>query len=224
MGEPGLAAETDARKQAVLRVARAVVALAITIALVAQYVNGADRNNLSAVNFLSYFTVLSNMAAAVLFAVEVWRPSLMDTPRFALVRGAVALYMIMTGIVYNVLLAPKSADVGLTLPWVDFIVHTAAPLAFLIDWIIDPPEVRPSLRAAALWLVFPAVYLVYSLARGPIANWYPYPFLDPDANGGTGGVTASCVGILAAFVLVGLGLRWWSGRAASRVERPEALA
>ena len=105
----------------------------------------------------------------------------------------------------------------------DFVVHAAAPFAVLIDWIVDPPATRSSLRTAARWLVFPAVSLVYGLVRGPIANWYPYPFLDPDANGGKGGVAASCVGILAAFILVGLGLRWWSGRAAGRIQRTEAV-
>ena len=89
--------------------------------------------------------------------------------------------MVVTGLVYAVLLAPASADVGLTEPWVDAVVHEVAPVLVLLDWLVDPPGRRLSVRAGrARWLIFPAVYLVYSLVRGPIADWYPYPFLDPD--------------------------------------------
>jgi hypothetical protein len=58
--------------------------------------------------------------------------------------------------------------------------------------------------------MFPALYLVYALVRGPIAGWYPYPFLDPTMVGGYGGVALYCVGILASlfiasFLLMKLG-------------------
>ena len=35
----------------------------------------------------------------------------------------------------------------------------------------------------------------YTLVRGALVDWYPYPFLDP-ANGGYGTVAAYVVGIL----------------------------
>jgi len=30
-----------------------------------------------------------------------------------------------------------------------------------------------------IFLVYPVAYGAYSLIRGPIVDWYPYPFLDP---------------------------------------------
>jgi hypothetical protein len=40
------------------------------------------------------------------------------------------------------------------------------------------------------------VWIVYTMIRGPIAGWYPYPFLDP-ANGGYGSVAVTTLVILA---------------------------
>jgi hypothetical protein len=182
----------------VLRVVRAAVAALVVVALAAQFVQGRRDNGLQAENFFSYFTVLSNCAAAVVLAVLAARPSLASAPRFAVARGAVTLYMVVTALVYAALLAPASADVGLTEPWVDAVVHEVAPVLVLLDWLIDPPGRRLSLRQVATWLIFPAVYLVYSLVRGPIADWYPYPFLDPDHS--TGGY--ALVGITSAGILV----------------------
>jgi hypothetical protein len=39
------------------------------------------------------------------------------------------------------------------------------------------------------------------MIRGPIAGWYPYPFLDP-ANGGYGSVAAYIVAIFAFGLVV----------------------
>ena len=56
----------------------------------------------------------------------------------------------------------------------------------------------------------PAAYLVYSLIRGPIVDWYPYPFLNPDEVGGYGGVAAYAVGI-AALAALGTWVIVWIG-------------
>ena len=44
------------------------------------------------------------------------------------------------------------------------------------------------------------------MVRGPIAGWYPYPFLDP-ANGGYGTVALYVVGIFVFGVVVATLLR-----------------
>ena len=47
-------------------------------------------------------------------------------------------------------------------------------------------------------MLFPALYVPYSLIRGALVGWYPYPFLDADAQG-YGSVAVTC-----AVMLVGL--------------------
>lgn len=42
---------------------------------------------------------------------------------------------------------------------------------------------------------------MYSLIRGPLVDWYPHPFLDPDEAGGHLGIAAYAVGIAAAALI-----------------------
>ncbi len=56
-------------------------------------------------------------------------------------------------------------------------------------------------KALPSWLVPQSAYLIYSTIRGPIVDWYPYPFFNPDEVGGYGGVAAYAVGIAALAAL-----------------------
>ncbi|MEU6380804.1 Pr6Pr family membrane protein [Streptomyces sp. NPDC046909] len=147
-------------------------------------------------NFFSYFTNLSNMAACVVLLVGT-RTRVPDP-----VRGAVVLYMAITGLVYGLVLT-KFHD-SLMIPWVNHVVHQLMPLVVVADWLADPPRRRLRYGQAAYWLVFPLAYLTYSLIRGAVLDWYPYPFLDPDHDGGGyERVAVACLLITALFVGVG---------------------
>jgi membrane protease YdiL (CAAX protease family) len=74
------------------------------------------------------------------------------------------------------------------------------------------------------WLAWPLVYLAYSLVRGAVVDWYPYPFLDPDESGGYAGVAGYALAILAAFTAVGLALHWWATHERRAGARTPALA
>ncbi len=138
-----------------------------------------DNAAFSVANFFSYFTIESNVLGAVVLLVG----ALADPPgrRWQLVRGAVTLYLLITCVVYAVLLA--NIDVMLTDKWINDVLHRLIPLVLLADWILAPPRVRITDRQTLAWLAFPALYAVYSLIRGPIADWYAYPFLDPRGQG-----------------------------------------
>jgi hypothetical protein len=62
----------------------------------------------------------------------------------------------------------------------------------------------------------PAAYLVVTLIRGPLVDWYPYPFLNPDETAGYLGVAAYSALILAIFLLGATFLRWWSDARSSQ--------
>lgn len=123
------------------------------------------------------------------------------TVRDDVVRGAAVLYMAVTGVVYVTLLTGE--DLGLLLPWVNILMHIVMPLAVVADWLYQPPLTKLSAKQIPLWLGFPALFVVYTLIRGALTNWYPYPFLNPDKVGGYGGVAAYCAGILLAFFVIG---------------------
>ena len=56
-------------------------------------------------------------------------------------------------------------------------------------------------------LVFPSVWLVYTLLRGSDIGWYPYFFLDEAQVGGVVGVVLYCALVLVIFVVADGGAR-----------------
>ena len=208
-------------------VLRVAVAVAIVVAVVAQLsaslgfwrASGITDPTTQVVNFFSFFTVESNIASAVVLAVGavllVARPG-PDSSGFTLVRASVVTYMVVTGIVYNLLLRGIELPQGSTVGWSNEILHVVAPVYLLLDWLFAPGRV--TLAARSIWpvLVFPVVWVVYTLVRGPFVVdavygndfWYPYPFLNPvgSANGYLSVVfyvvlIATVIGLVAAGVL-----------------------
>lgn len=96
----------------------------------------------------------------------------------------------------------------MTDPWVNYVLHSLGPAAAIVDWLLFPPGRRLVERSLWLWLSFPALYLIVTLFRGPTADWYPYPFLDPTETGSYLGVALYSALILLIFVGVGTFLRW----------------
>ena len=95
----------------------------------------------------------------------------------------------------------SGTDVDTAIPWVNSVVHQLMPIVLVVDWLIDPPAGRLTMRQGLLWLSYPAVWIVYILIRGAIVGLYPYPFLNP-ANGGYGSVAGYSVAILVLMTLV----------------------
>ncbi|WP_405165706.1 Pr6Pr family membrane protein [Nocardia sp. NBC_01499] len=132
-------------------------------------------------NYFSYFTIQSNvLGVLVLLIGGLWDP---HSHRWEVLRGASALYLLITGVVYAVLLA--NIDVMLTDRWINDILHRVLPIVMVADWVLIPARQRVSLspRLVGLWLIYPLIYGIYTLIRGPIVDWYPYPFLDPRQQG-----------------------------------------
>ena len=165
-------------------------------ALAVQFAHGAHQG-WSTANFFSFFTVQSNIVAAVILIIVGTGTllGLKSTRQFAFLRGAATLYMVMTGVITFLLLADVASEsLQTTLPWVDTVVHTIMPVVVLGDWLLFPPKFAFSFRTAAYWLLFPLFYLTYSLIRGAFTGWYPYPFIDPNV-GGWPLLIATCTGI-----------------------------
>lgn len=183
-----------------LSVARVGLAGLILLAIIIQGRQSLG-NGFPLSHFVSYFTIQSNLfAAAVLF----WGGALqfrgLPKARRDVIRGAAVLYLSVTGVVYGVLLAGYQEELQTTIPWVDTVLHRIIPLALVADWLLEPPDYAFSLNTKYLWLIYPVAYVTYSLIRGAMVGWYPYPFLDPSQPGGYSTVIAYAVGI-AIFAL-----------------------
>jgi hypothetical protein len=157
------------------------------------------------VNFFSYFTILSNLLAGIALSAPITAPASPLGRFFAApaVRTAVVLYTSVTAVTYIVALQALWSPQGLQ--WVaDVTLHYVTPTLFLFDWLAFTPKGTLRARAVAGWLIFPLGFGVYSLARGPISGFYPYPFL----NAGTLGyakVLTNMALMSAFFLAVGLG-------------------
>ena len=178
----------------------------------------ADRGTL-VTNFFSYFTIDSNLAAAATFligAVLLIRRVLPEPGWFTVVRGAVVVYMTLTGVVYNLLLRGISVTAGGSeQAWTNEVVHVVAPVLVILDWLLAPGRRRLAWRSLPVMLVFPALWVSYTLIRGPrvydqvrqLPAWYPYPFLNPASSaGGYGTVTIYVVVITVAVTLGAVGV------------------
>jgi hypothetical protein len=169
-----------------------------------------ERGTFDPVNFFSFFTVLSNLLAIVtlLASALLYRRSA-DGGGLAMLRGAATLYMAMTGIVYIVLLSALDSERFSAVPWENITLHYVMPAVMVVDWAVDRPSMPISFRRALLWLAFPIVYVVYSLVRGSLVGWYPYPFLDPAISGYVG-VAVTSLGILVLALVLSFVLTWIS--------------
>lgn len=215
---------------------RAVVVVLIGAAVVAQAIasiGGAAQSGrdaaTTAVNFFSFFTVLSNVATVIVMAwAVVWFLSKRDAspePRaLALSIAAVSTYMIVTGIVYNVLLRnivlPQGGE---PIAWSNEVLHVVGPVFLLADVFLAPHRRVLRWRAIGEIVIFPIVWVVYTLIRGPLTTspitgdpwWYPYPFLNPNLEGGYPRVVAYVVGISIAIAAVAAVVVWMTQRRGS---------
>lgn len=147
--------------------------------------------------FVSYFTVQSNLLVAIA-AVMLARHPDRTTPWLRVMRLAGVVGIAVTALVHVFLLRPlldlEGAD------WAaDTLLHVVVPVLAVAVWLIAGP--RPSFRNrdVALAIVWPAVWLVWTLVVGELAGWVPYPFLDAAVQGWVS-VGTRCVGVLALLL------------------------
>jgi hypothetical protein len=197
------------RRHQVLTLVRGGSVALVIAAIVAQAVVGIQANAFDPTRFFGYFTIQSNLigVAALLLTMGVRRGR--RSRRLELLRGAAAVYLTVTFVVVIVLLS--NIDVGLQLPWVDFVLHKLFPVVVVADWVLDPPHHRLALRDGLVWLVYPIVWTAVTMVRGALDGWYPYPFLDP-ANGGYGTVVVVMLGITVAFFALAAVYIWLGNR------------
>lgn len=150
--------------------------------------------------YFSYFTILANLLVTAV-AVVAMSGNVGAAGRFLArprVRGGVALYIGVTGIVYFTILRHLWQPQGAQW-WADSGLHYAAPVLYLSWWFACLPHGRLSWGDVPRWLLFPAVYLSWSFARGALVHEYPYPFLDVGQLG-LAAVLRNCLGVFGLFV------------------------
>jgi hypothetical protein len=159
-----------------------LLASSLIVAVLAQAVHGGQTAGYNAANYFSYFTVISAFIAAGVLLMGTYTLLFHRPNRIVdYLRGAAVLYMTMTAIGYlaalvgNIALSPWNAAL---LPWANGLIHFIGPALVIGDWLVDPPKVPLQLHVTIYWLVYPVIYAFYSVGRGLMTGWYPYPLLD----------------------------------------------
>jgi hypothetical protein len=176
-------------------------ALALQLYLMLVQAPGPERLE-AVITYFSFFTILTNILAALVFTAIAlqskggWGQWLCRP----FVQAATAVYIAVVGMVYQLLLRqlwnPQGAQ------WVaDVLLHSMIPVGYVLYWLLFAPRAGLNWKDAVVWLTYPAVYLVYILARGAMSGLYPYPFVDVNVLGYAGVLTRA-----AGFLLVFLGM------------------
>lgn len=214
---PGGATSTAGHYLVAMKIMRLCAAVAVVAGVVLTATGPATITGL-----LPYFTIQSSVAYGIFAAWSAFRGR--DTP--AALKGAVTLYVAITGLVYHLVLTnPASgfavAEVQRALPDAigNQLLHTVVPLLAVLDWLVFDERGRFRWRYALYWLAFPLGYLAFALIRGLVVDKYPYPFIDVHELG-YDGVSVSTVAFAVAFWILGLlfvAIDRWAGRLAQRL-------
>ncbi|GAA4939576.1 Pr6Pr family membrane protein [Streptomonospora halophila] len=163
-----------------------------------------------------YFTIQSNCVLAVCFAFAAWSVWRGRAGPPGGLKGAATLYILITGLVFNFVLSdgptqvpPAGAGELVGRPWwvVDSsdLLHTVAPIAAAADFALFDRHGRLRWYHAAVWLVYPLVYVVFTTLRGALLSGagYPYFFVDVSLLG-YAGLGRSVLLYGTAFLVLGL--------------------
>ena len=160
------------------------------------------------IRLVGYFTIQANLLVAVAVFPLVRDPG-HDGRVWRVLRAAGLVGIAVTGIVHWLFLRPLLDLTGWS-ALCDLLLHVVVPLLTVVGWLLFGPRPRVTLRAAAVALSWPVAWLAYTLVRGAVTGFYPYPFLDVQRFGAAS-VAGSSIGVTVVFVvltnLLGLGDR-----------------
>ena len=199
-----------------------LTALCAAVGVVLQCGFFGGRLNLAA---LQYFTLMSNILCAVYFAGAAVRTLRRGDTWLPVCKGALVMAMASTGITFHLFLAAGDFNMGHTQLITNHLLHTAAPLLTVLDWLLFDEKGHYRRFEPFLWGIFPAAYFVYTMIRARVSSFrfyngspYPYPFMDVDALG-WGKVLLIFLSMAAAFLALGYVLVWIDHLLARRQKR-----
>lgn len=150
-------------------------------------------------NLFSYFTILTNLLVACSL-------TFVNTRFFSDNRthGAITVYIVAVGLIYALVLQKLYDPQGLNL-FTDVAFHYITPSLYFLHWLLVVEKGDYVWPDAMRWLMFPGAYLIYTLFRGSITGWYPYPFIDVTELGYLYAIRNS-LAVAGVFWVLGMGV------------------
>lgn len=151
------------------------------------------------VRFASYLTIWGNVLVA-------WSAAMLalgrdrDTRWSRAIRLDAVVLIAVIAVVHFFLLRPL-LDLDGADYLADKMLHMVVPAVALVGWALVGPRGRAAWSDLVPFLAVPVGWLAYTLVRGEIVEWYPYPFIDVNEHG-YGPVLLACLGVAALTVAV----------------------
>lgn len=185
-----------------------VIGLLALAAVVLQYLLMLENSTVSitetTIRFFSFFTILTNSVVAVYFLSISYRAYIekKSVPFNFGTLTAVTVYIVIVGLVYQVLLRHIWNPEGLQ-KIVDELLHSVVPALVTIYWFANKKGQNLKYSQMGWWLIYPFIYLLYVLLRGNFSGFYPYPFINVH-NLGMGKTLLNSVGMTLLFLIISL--------------------
>lgn len=168
-----------------------------------------ERGTFNPANFFSFFTIETNLLVVVTLLLSALAVA-SGKHRVDALRSATTVYILVVGIGFALLLSGLDGLTLTALPWDNTVLHYIIPVAVLVDFLVDRPKRTRTFKKSLVWLSFPVVYVAYTLIRGEVTGWYPYPFLNPATHG-----YGSVAFVVSGLFILGLVLIWLAVRFAT---------
>lgn len=131
------------------------------------------------IRYFSFYTILTNILVSISTTVLlIGKPGgIYNFFTKPATQTAILVYITIVGVVYNVILRSLWQPTGMQ-KMVDEVLHTIVPLLYIIFWIAWTDKRSLKWKNIPVWLLYPAAYAIYTLIRGAIVQFYPYPFMN----------------------------------------------
>jgi hypothetical protein len=185
---------------------RLLTGIGLIVSVVWQVTDRTLNNNFRPFEYFAYFSIVTAIFAGALLLVVGVRAlrNLEEGKRLEIARLSLTVAMVVVGVVYHALLSDVANDVrDGDYVWPVFpneFIHTYAPILIVLEYLVSQKTFNIRLRAALWVAVFPLVWLMFSVIRGSITNWWPYWFINPNGEAGLIGML-SYIGAITAFFL-----------------------
>ena len=179
---------------------RLVLRIAIVAAVVLAVISVEPSSRSGVLWRLTTFTYQANVLAAAYY---LWTLASPRADARVGLRGAVVLYVVIAGVLWNLLLTGYS--MGYTPA--NILLHLVVPVLALADWLLigrGTGQVR--WWQPVVWLIYPAAYALLALiVLNRAGRRAPYYFLDPSSVG-TGAVILNICALGAGVLALGYAL------------------
>lgn len=147
--------------------------------------------------YFSFFTILTNLGLAFVYASELWPRQALSWFRSPTTRAMFAGAIALVGIFYHLILAETWDPTGLSLVC-DIALHYVTPVVYVLWWVVFMRHGVLKWSQVPAMLLPPTIYLIYAMVRGAIVGEYPYPILEANRIG-YGAVALNVLMVLAGL-------------------------